>query len=72
MECRQMLYTAFQLNSPAAVRYPRGAGPGVPVEKTCKRCRSAKAKFAANGKRIALLSKKIAILAFAQYGARLQ
>jgi 1-deoxy-D-xylulose-5-phosphate synthase len=32
-ECRQMLYTAFQMNSPAAVRYPRGAGPGVPVQK---------------------------------------
>lgn len=30
-ECRQMLYTAFQMNSPAAVRYPRGSGPGVPV-----------------------------------------
>nr|CAA6803956.1 MAG: 1-deoxy-D-xylulose 5-phosphate synthase (EC [uncultured Thiotrichaceae bacterium] len=28
-ECRQMLYTAFQLNCPAAVRYPRGKGTGV-------------------------------------------
>jgi 1-deoxy-D-xylulose-5-phosphate synthase len=28
-ECRQMLYTAFTLDGPAAVRYPRGAGPGV-------------------------------------------
>jgi 1-deoxy-D-xylulose-5-phosphate synthase len=28
-ECRQMLYTAFRLGRPAAVRYPRGAGPGV-------------------------------------------
>jgi 1-deoxy-D-xylulose-5-phosphate synthase len=32
-ECRQMLYTAFQLNTPAAVRYPRGSGPGVAVQK---------------------------------------
>ncbi|MFO0253582.1 MAG: 1-deoxy-D-xylulose-5-phosphate synthase [Betaproteobacteria bacterium] len=32
-ECRQMLTTAFQMNSPAAVRYPRGSGPGVPVQK---------------------------------------
>ena len=31
-ECRQMLYTASTLDSPAAVRYPRGAGPGVPIE----------------------------------------
>jgi 1-deoxy-D-xylulose-5-phosphate synthase len=28
-----MLYTAFQMNSPAAVRYPRGSGPGVAVQK---------------------------------------
>ena len=27
-ECRQMLYTATQLNGPSAVRYPRGQGPG--------------------------------------------
>ena len=30
-ECRQMLYTASTLGSPAAVRYPRGTGPGVPI-----------------------------------------
>jgi len=30
-ECRQMLYTATTLASPAIVRYPRGTGPGVPV-----------------------------------------
>jgi 1-deoxy-D-xylulose-5-phosphate synthase len=30
-ECRQMLYTAFTLDTPSAVRYPRGAGPGVEV-----------------------------------------
>jgi 1-deoxy-D-xylulose-5-phosphate synthase len=30
-ECRQMLYTAFTLDAPAAVRYPRGNGPGVAV-----------------------------------------
>ncbi|PWV59129.1 1-deoxy-D-xylulose-5-phosphate synthase [Plasticicumulans acidivorans] len=27
-ECRQMLYTGFQLDQPACVRYPRGKGPG--------------------------------------------
>ena len=31
-ECRQMLYTAYQMNGPVAVRYPRGTGPGVPVQ----------------------------------------
>jgi len=28
-QCRQMLFTAFSLDRPAAVRYPRGSGPGV-------------------------------------------
>ena len=32
-ECRQMLYTATTLTGPAFVRYPRGSGPGVPVQK---------------------------------------
>ena len=30
-ECRQMLYTAYTLDTPSAVRYPRGAGQGVAV-----------------------------------------
>ncbi len=32
-ECRQMLFTASLLPGPSAVRYPRGTGPGVPVER---------------------------------------
>ena len=31
-ECRQMLYTAVMHDGPAAVRYPRGQGPGVKIE----------------------------------------
>jgi 1-deoxy-D-xylulose-5-phosphate synthase len=30
-ECRQMLYTATTLPGPAAVRFPRGTGPGTPL-----------------------------------------
>ncbi|HXA93413.1 MAG TPA: 1-deoxy-D-xylulose-5-phosphate synthase [Steroidobacteraceae bacterium] len=30
-ECRQMLYTATTVGGPAAVRYPRGSGPGAKV-----------------------------------------
>ena len=30
-ECRQMLYTGITLNSPSAIRYPRGTGPGVAI-----------------------------------------
>ena len=32
-ECRQMLYTAITLEQPAAVRYPRGRGPGAAVQR---------------------------------------
>ena len=32
-ECRQALFTAFQHNGPVTVRYPRGAGAGVAVQK---------------------------------------
>jgi 1-deoxy-D-xylulose-5-phosphate synthase len=35
-ECRQMLYTAITLDGPAAVRYPRGQGPGVKIETEMK------------------------------------
>ncbi len=31
-ECRQMLHTATLIEGPAAVRYPRGTGPGVAVQ----------------------------------------
>ena len=30
-ECRQLLYTAYRYEGPAAVRYPRGTGPGVEI-----------------------------------------
>ena len=32
-ECRQSLYTAFLQDSPVAVRYPRGSGAGVAIQK---------------------------------------
>jgi len=32
-ECRQMLYTAITLDTPSAVRYPRGVGPGVAISR---------------------------------------
>lgn len=31
-ECRQMLFTGVQSSMPAAVRYPRGQGPGTPID----------------------------------------
>ena len=35
-ECRQMLHTATTLDGPAAVRYPRGPGPGAPIQAEMK------------------------------------
>ncbi|PJO20163.1 1-deoxy-D-xylulose-5-phosphate synthase, partial [Burkholderia glumae] len=60
-ECRQMLYTAVQQPNPTAVRYPRGAGAGVPTVKAMTalpvgkgevRRRSAQPE----GKRVAILA----------------
>ncbi|NIN35117.1 MAG: 1-deoxy-D-xylulose-5-phosphate synthase [Gammaproteobacteria bacterium] len=55
-ECRQMLYTGFTLDQPAAVRYPRGAGMGVAVEKEMTALPIGKAERRREGKGIAILS----------------
>ena len=55
-ECRQMLYTGYCLDGPVAVRYPRGTGPGVAVEKEMAALPLAKAQIRRQGKRIALLA----------------
>ncbi len=55
-ECRQMLYTGFQHTGPCAVRYPRGAGPGVAVEKEMTALPLGKAELRRKGKRVALLA----------------
>ena len=55
-ECRQMLYTAFTLNTPTAVRYPRGAGPGVEVAKEMTALAVGKGEVRREGKRVALLA----------------
>jgi len=55
-ECRQMLYTGFLLNQPAAVRYPRGTGMGVEVKKVMAALPIGKAEIRRVGKGIAILS----------------
>jgi 1-deoxy-D-xylulose-5-phosphate synthase len=55
-ECRQMLYTGFQLNGPAAVRYPRGTGPGVPLQKEFSSIPVGKGEVKRKGKKIAILA----------------
>ncbi len=55
-ECRQMLYTGFQLDGPAAVRYPRGSGPGVAVESEMRALPLGKGEIRRSGRRIAFLA----------------
>ena len=49
-ECRQMLYTATTVNGPALVRYPRGAGPGVALQKEMVALPIGKAQLRREGK----------------------
>ena len=55
-ETRQMLYTGFLHDGPCAVRYPRGAGPGVPVEAEMRALPIGRAEERRRGSRIAFLS----------------
>ncbi len=57
-ECRQMLYTAGQLDQPAVVRYPRGRGPGVRPEKTMQALPLGRAEVRRSG------ASGLALLAF--------
>ena len=55
-ECRKMLSTGFRHRGPAAVRYPRGSGPGVAVEAGLDTLPIGKAQLRSRGARIALLA----------------
>jgi 1-deoxy-D-xylulose-5-phosphate synthase len=57
-ECRQMLYTAGQLDQPAAVRYPRGRGPGVAAEQAMRALPVGRAELRRQG------ASGLALLAF--------
>jgi 1-deoxy-D-xylulose-5-phosphate synthase len=55
-ECRQMLYTGFTLTTPAAIRYPRGTGPGVAVRAEMAALPIGKGDVRREGKRVAILA----------------
>ena len=55
-ECRQMLYTGFQIDSPVAVRYPRGTGPGKAIEAKMQRLPIGKGEIRRQGKKVAILA----------------
>ena len=60
-ECRKMLTTAYRLNTPAAVRYPRGRGPGVAQQESLESIEIGKAKIL---RQCSVSRQRIAILAF--------
>ena len=57
-ECRQMLYTAYLHEGPSAVRYPRGSGPGVPLQSDMRALPIGKGELRRSG------NGEVALLAF--------
>lgn len=55
-ECRQMLYTAYQHQGPAAVRYPRGAATGIAPEQTMTALALGKGRIVKQGQDLAILA----------------
>jgi 1-deoxy-D-xylulose-5-phosphate synthase len=55
-ECHRMLTTAYLYDGPAAVRYPRGTGPGVAVENELSPLPLGRAEICRRGERIAILA----------------
>jgi len=55
-ECRQMLTTAYHYPGPAAVRYPRGAGVGAPLQEALTSIAIGKGEIKRQGEKIAILA----------------
>ncbi len=55
-ETRQLLYTGYQFNGPAAVRYPRGVGPGKPISTKMEALPIGQGILRRSGQRVAILN----------------
>jgi 1-deoxy-D-xylulose-5-phosphate synthase len=55
-ETRQLLYTGYQFNGPAAVRYPRGTGTGAVIDKTMTALPIGKGLVKREGSKVAILN----------------
>lgn len=55
-ECRQMLYTGYQHQGVAAVRYPRGSGNGIAAEQHMQLLPLGKANIVRRGQQLAILA----------------
>lgn len=55
-ETRQLLYTGYRHRGPAAVRYPRGTGPGATIEQTMQDLPLGKGVVRREGQQVAILN----------------
>ncbi len=55
-ECRRMLDTGVQLDGPAAVRYPKGQGPGAEIDPAMRALPVGRAEKRRDGRRLAILA----------------
>jgi len=55
-ECRQLLSTAYAQNTPVAVRYPRGSGAGVAVQRGLEPLTFGRGEMRRQGQRVAILA----------------
>ena len=70
-EGRKLLTTGFRHPGPAAVRYPRGTGPGVEVQASLETLPIGKAELRQRGSRVALLAFGAIVPAAERVGAEL-
>ena len=70
-ECRQLLTTAFLHEGPAAVRYPRGTGPGAKLDAELKSLPIGKAELRLRGANLAILAFGSPLTAALQAGGDL-
>ncbi|MDX5335768.1 MAG: 1-deoxy-D-xylulose-5-phosphate synthase [Marinobacter sp.] len=55
-ETRQLLHTGLQYHGPAAVRYPRGTGPGAEIQQTLTALPLGKGRVVREGTRVAIFN----------------
>jgi 1-deoxy-D-xylulose-5-phosphate synthase len=70
-ECRKLLSTGYRHAGPAAVRYPRGTGPGTAISASLDTLPIGKAQLRRNGSGIALLAFGAIVPAAEAVGAEL-
>ncbi|MDP2792922.1 MAG: 1-deoxy-D-xylulose-5-phosphate synthase [Sulfurisoma sp.] len=70
-ECRQMLTTAFHIDGPTAVRYPRGSGPGVAPAPTFDTLTVGTGEVRRRGRRVAILAFGTLLTAALEAGEQL-